>query len=212
MPVAIAKPKKTVPRTNDPTHMKKRILDAAESLFQTNGYHATSMHDVMDAARVSGGALHHHFATKKDLGLAVIHDRVAVSVRETWIDPVRDSSSLATGVRNILNSIADGIDRRGSVSGCPLNNLAVELASADADFRKAVQSVFAEWQAALSERIKRTRAGTRMKANDALTAARFLIFAYSGAMNLAKTEQTGDSLRQASHTLFQWIRENDFVG
>jgi AcrR family transcriptional regulator len=212
MPVAIAKPKKAVPRTNDPEHMKRRILDAAESLFQTHGYHATSMHEVMDAARVSGGALHHHFATKKDLGLAVIHDRVAVSVRETWIDPVRGASSLATGVRNILNGIADGIDRRGSVSGCPLNNLAVELASADADFRNAVQSVFAEWQTALSERIRKTRAGTRMKGNDALTAARFLIFAYSGAMNLAKAEQNGDALRQASQMLFQWIRENDFVG
>jgi hypothetical protein len=75
-----------------------------------------------------------------------------------------------------------------------------------------VQSVFAEWQTALSERIRKTRAGTRMKGNDALTAARFLIFAYSGAMNLAKAEQNGDALRQASQMLFQWIRENDFVG
>ncbi len=199
-------------RTNDPLHMKRRILDAAEGLFQARGYHATSMHDVMSAARVSGGALHHHFSTKKDLGLAVIHERVAVAVKDTWVDPVREASSLATGVRKILGEIADGIDVRGSVSGCPLNNLAVELASVDADFRNAVQSVFAEWQDALSERIAKTRAGKRMKANDTLAAARFVIFTYSGAMNLAKTEQRADALRQASHALSQWIRENDFVG
>lgn len=216
MVVATIRPKKTPlsgrTRTNDPLHMKRRILDAAEGLFQSRGYHATSMHDVMNAARVSGGALHHHFSTKKDLGLAVIHDRVAVAVRDTWIDPVRDASSFASSVRNILNEIADGIDKRGSVSGCPLNNLAMELAAVDSDFRKAVQSVFAEWQAALSERIAKTRAGTRMKAHDTLAAARVLIFTYSGAMNLAKTEQRADALRQASHSLSQWIRENDFVG
>ena len=216
MRVAKAALKQSAPqvrsRTNDPVQMKAKILDATETLFQTRGYHATSMHDVMSAAGVSGGALHHHFPTKKDLALAVIRDRVAVAVRETWIDPVREASSLSAAVKNVLKEIADGIDRRGTVSGCPLNNMAMELAGADPDFREAVQAVFGEWQAALSERIGKTRAGARMKAHDVLSAARFLIFTYSGAMNLAKTEQSAESLREASHALTQWMRENDLVG
>lgn len=199
-------------RTNDPSRMKARILDATEQLFQSRGYHATSMHDVMKAAGVSGGALHHHFPTKKDLALAVIHDRVAPAVRETWIEPVRDASSLSVGVKHILTGIADGIDERGSVSGCPLNNMAMELASADVDFRAAVKAIFQEWQVALAKRIERTRAGTRMKSQELRTSARFMIFAYSGAMNLAKTEQSSDSLREASLVLSQWMRANDLVG
>lgn len=215
MPTAARSNRNATPtrsRTNDPLRMKARILDATERLFQARGYHATSMHDVMKAAGVSGGALHHHFPTKKDLALAVIHDRVAPAVAETWIAPVREANSLAVGVKQVLKEIADGIDRRGSVSGCPLNNMAMELAAVDPEFRAAVQVIFKEWQVALANRIERTRAGARMKPQEVRTAARFMIFAYSGAMNLAKTEQSAESLREASQALSQWMRVNDLVG
>ena len=192
--------------------MRSRILDATETLFQRRGYHATSMHDVMSATGVSGGALHHHFPTKKELALAVINDRVADVVRESWIEPIRKAKSLAGGLKNVFNDIANGIDKRGSAPGCPLNNLAMELSASDPDFRKAVQSIFLEWQTALSERIRKTRGGAQMTANNARLAARFLIAAYSGAMNLAKTEQSAESLRGALNSLLQWIRNNDLVG
>ncbi|RUX66080.1 MULTISPECIES: helix-turn-helix domain-containing protein, partial [unclassified Mesorhizobium] len=58
-------------RTNDPEGMRKKVLDVAEDAFQARGYHASSIGDLMAAADVSGGALHHHFPTKKALALAV---------------------------------------------------------------------------------------------------------------------------------------------
>src|ERR1051325_10404570 len=74
-------------RTNDPAGMRTRVLDVAATLFQEHGYHATSMHDVMAAAGVTGGALHHHFPSKKALGLAVIRERVVPAVAETCMAP-----------------------------------------------------------------------------------------------------------------------------
>ena len=55
-------------RKNDPAGVRARILDAAYDLFQSRGYSATSVHEIAGAARVTGGALHHHFATKKAIG------------------------------------------------------------------------------------------------------------------------------------------------
>ncbi|MGG2362649.1 TetR family transcriptional regulator, partial [Salmonella enterica] len=83
--------------------------------FQRRGYHATGMHDLMRQAGVTGGALYHHFPTKKALGLAVIAERVARQVQETWIDPVVAAPTAAAGIRAVLADIIAGLDARGAV-------------------------------------------------------------------------------------------------
>jgi TetR/AcrR family transcriptional regulator, transcriptional repressor for nem operon len=198
-------------RRNDPRGLRARVLDVAASLFQSHGYHATSMHDLLAATGVSGGALHHHFPTKKALALAVVTDRVAPAVRQTWIEPIRAAPSLGKGVAEVFAAIAAGIEERGSVAGCPLNNLALELAFSDAEFRDAIYSVFAEWQAALAERIGRTRGGLRLDPVKRTAAAAFIVAAYSGAMNLAKASQSAAPLRSCARALGQWLDERQFA-
>jgi len=88
------KPTSIRTRQNDPEGLRARVLDAAADLFEVRGYHATSMKDLMQATGVSGGALHHHFPTKKSLALAVIADRVAPAV-STNVDRSDSSSAVA---------------------------------------------------------------------------------------------------------------------
>jgi TetR/AcrR family transcriptional repressor of nem operon len=198
-------------RQNDPQGMRARVLDVASSLFQSRGFHATSIHDVMQLSGVSGGALHHHFPTKKALALAVITDRVAPVVRDTWIAPLRASASLSKGIAGVFGEIIRGIEQRGSVAGCPLNNLALELAFADAELRDALQAIFSEWQVALTERIAQTPGGSRLDRAKRSAAAAFVISVYSGAMNMAKSAQSSSPLRSAASVLSQWLREREFA-
>ena len=194
-------------RRNDPEGLRARVLDQAARLFQERGYHSTSMHDVMHATGVSAGALHHHFPTKKSLAQAVLADRVRPAVREAWIDPVRDAPMLGKGVAEVFGSIIAGIRARGSVLGCPLNNLALELALTDLDLRRGVESIFAEWRTALIERIGATRGGARLEAQDRAAAANFVISVYSGAMNMAKATQSAAPLSDALDLLSHWMSD-----
>jgi AcrR family transcriptional regulator len=198
-------------RHNDPEGLRNRVLDAAAKLFQTHGYHATGMRDVMKATAISSGALHHHFPTKDSMAIAVITDRVAGAVRETWIDPVRGSRSMNKAILGVFADIIRGIDRRGTVQGCPLNNLAMELSFSNPRFREALRSIFLEWQAVLAERIAKTPGGARLDKPARAAAAAFIVAAYSGAMNLAKATQTTAPLRVAAQTLSVWLRDRDFV-
>ena len=125
-------------RVNDPQGLRGRLLDAAASAFQSRGYNATTMHDVVAAAGATGGATYHHFATKKALGLAVVRERVAKEVDETWIQPIRTAKSTADGVLTVFARVIAELEVRGTVAGCPVNNLALELSLADPDFRDAV--------------------------------------------------------------------------
>jgi TetR/AcrR family transcriptional regulator, transcriptional repressor for nem operon len=198
-------------RQNDPEGFRARVLDVAADLFQMNGYHATSIKDVMQAAGASGGALHHHFPTKKQLALAVIRDRIAPTVRETWIEPVRVAPSLGKGVGGVFDAIIAGLESRGCVAGCPLNNLALELSLSEPELRDAINAVFGEWQSILAQRIGRTRGGARLDRAKRTEAAAFIVAVYSGAMTLAKSAQSASPLHSAAGVLARWLREHNFA-
>ncbi|MBV8852368.1 MAG: TetR/AcrR family transcriptional regulator [Sinobacteraceae bacterium] len=198
-------------RRNDPQGVRGRILDNAARMFQERGYHSTSVHDLIHVSRVSAGALHHHFPTKKTLALAVLADRVGPVVRAAWIDPVRQAATLGRGIAAAFADIIAGVRERGTVSGCPLNNLALELALTDVDLRDAIEGIFAEWRSALIERIGGTRGGARLDGRERLAAANFVISVYSGAMNLSKATQSSAPLADAAQLLAHWLREHQLA-
>lgn len=186
-------------RTNNPQAMRARILDVAAALFQQHGYNGTSIHDVVRAAATTGGALHYHFATKKALGLAVIEERVAAEVQETAIKPVATATSIGQGVAAFFDDVAGTLERNQAVSGCPLNNLAIELSLADTDFREAVEKVFKQWCEALVLRLKADRPA--MSLSDARDLATLVVASYSGAMAMAKAGQNVEPLRASARQL-----------
>ena len=173
-------------RRNDPAGLRRRILDAAFELFQARGYNATSVHEIADSAGVTGCALHHQFATKKSLGLAVIEERVSPALDTTWLRPVRDAEDAARAILDVFGTLADELDGQGSVRGCPVNNLTLELAFADADYRDALRRLFDSWRETIAARIG---------GPDGEARAATVISAYSGAMAIAKVEQRGEPLR-----------------
>jgi AcrR family transcriptional regulator len=193
-------------RQNDPAGLRRRILDAAYDQFQARGYNGSSMQELMEASAVSGGSLHHHFPSKKSLVLAVFKERVAPAVRETWIEPIRAASSLGAGIQFVFEQIIAGLERRGAVSGCPLNNLALELSLSDREFRTAAAEIFQEWQAALSERIRDSRGGRELTKAACAEIAAFIVSSYSGAMTLAKAEQDTRALRSTAQNLRRWLQ------
>lgn len=61
--------------------MRRRICEAAAQCLATNGYHRTSVSQVVQAAEVSPGALLHHFPTKEDLVAATATFLLARSLK-----------------------------------------------------------------------------------------------------------------------------------
>jgi AcrR family transcriptional regulator len=61
-------------RTYDPVQTNKRLVAAAIELFGRQGFHATSVREIVDGAGMTKGAFYHHFDSKEDL-LHTIHDQ-----------------------------------------------------------------------------------------------------------------------------------------
>jgi AcrR family transcriptional regulator len=194
-------------RTNDPRGTRRRVIAATASLFQARGYHATSTQDVMREAGVTAGALHHHFPTKKSLGLAVLEESVSDAVDETWIAPVLRAPSAAQGVLDVFDEIARGLEQRGRVQGCPVNNLALELALSDADFQRAIQTIFETWRRSIAAKLEKDKARGVLISGKPAEIAAFVVAAYSGAMAVAKASQSAEPLRTCARQLAEYFAE-----
>jgi TetR/AcrR family transcriptional repressor of nem operon len=182
-------------RTNDPEALRGRVLDAAADAFQSRGFNATSMQDIVRAAGATGGATYHHFPSKKALALAVIRERVALAIEETWILPMRSARSTLDGVLTVFAEVIASLERRRVVSGCEISNLALELALADPDFRVALNDVFDRWRNAIADRVRAEQATGALDDTDADELATLVVASYSGAMAIAKASQDSAPLK-----------------
>ncbi len=56
---------------------RRCILEAAQQLFASHGYHGASIRDIVQACGVSNAALYYHFGSKQNLYLEVLREYLA---------------------------------------------------------------------------------------------------------------------------------------
>ena len=85
-------------RNKHPEQTVQLILDTASRLFLEKGYDKTTLQDIIDATKLSKGAIYHHFASKEAIIIAVV-DRVG-EAQSAMLAEVRDRKGL-TGAEKL---------------------------------------------------------------------------------------------------------------
>jgi AcrR family transcriptional regulator len=91
------------------------LLDSAAACFLENGFVATSLDAVAKRARVTKGAIYHHFASKRDLFMAVLErqeDRSARSVTQAGASAPDAWSGIVAAFDTFLEAISDPVYQR----------------------------------------------------------------------------------------------------
>ena len=83
---------------------RRQILDAARACFARNGFHATSMQDVVAESGLSIGAVYRYFKSKDDLIQAIAEEVVGMLVGQ--VDHLVDARPLPP-----LTEVMDGVLR-----------------------------------------------------------------------------------------------------
>lgn len=81
-----------MPRNKYPEQTVEKILDAAARLFAEKGYQNTTLQDIIDATKLSKGAVYHHFRSKEELAQKVgdrMGDAMWEPLRQIRDDPDR---------------------------------------------------------------------------------------------------------------------------
>ncbi len=166
-----------------------KILDLAEMLIQTRGYSAFSYQDIAAALGIRKASIHHHFASKEALGVAVV-DRYAARFGAAL-------AAIAAGGRHSPPAMLDFYMQpyfkfaRTPDRVCLSGALAGEMPALPGTLRTRVERFFKEHQAWLAGILERgaTAGAFRLPSTPART-ARLAFGALQGALLVKRT--TGD--------------------
>jgi TetR/AcrR family transcriptional repressor of nem operon len=167
---------------------RNQILDVATRLIHVQGYHCTSLDEVLRESGVGKGNFYYYFKSKEDLGYAII-DRVIEGFIERTLQPSFADSSAdpIPQIHAFLDRVLDNLRQRNCVGGCPMGNLASELSDVHEGFRQRLASIFIEWRSRLTEALSRGQARGRVRPEcQPAVVAEFLVAALEGAILLAK--------------------------
>jgi len=124
---------------------RSHILKTAMGLFNTKGYHATSIADIVIASGVQKGNLYFYFTSKEDLALALLDE-----AHELYMAYLGSHAGGAKGLgklEKVLAAIVEYHESRSFMGGCIFGNIALEMADQNPRFRQSVLRVFDAWSA-----------------------------------------------------------------
>lgn len=161
-----------------------RILDAAELLAQTRGFNGFSYADIGAELGITNAGLHYHFATKADLGRALI-----ARYHEVFATHLRDIDAKTTGAHEKLKRYV-GLYRSVLVKDrlCLCGIVAAEHATLPKPMQDEIRRFFTAnevWLAGVLDEGRRR--GELRLTGSALEVARLLLGALQGAMLVARS-------------------------
>jgi TetR/AcrR family transcriptional repressor of nem operon len=167
-----------------------RILDIAERLVQSRGYNAFSYADVAHAVGIRKASLHYHFATKADLGQALVS-----RYRQVFLEALAAIEAREAGAPERLRdyvALYDAVLRKKRMCMCGM--LATDAATLPRAMRDSVARFFDEnvaWLARVLDQ-GRKRKELRFEGTTASMAS-FFVSTLEGAMLIA--HGSGDHAR-----------------
>ena len=165
---------------------RDRLIEAARRLFWEQGYTATGIAQIVQAAGARSGSLYYFFPTKEDLLRAVLEtykDLLEPCVVQPVFERVRDPIERIFG-------ILDGYRRQLAATkyrhGCPIGNLALEVGNVIPAARSLLAENFSAWQRVIETCLE--EASGRLPAGlDRGQVALFVLTTMEGAVMLART-------------------------
>jgi TetR/AcrR family transcriptional repressor of nem operon len=166
------------------TDRKQQILDVAEELLLVRGFCAFSYQDIADRLGIKKASIHHHFATKEDLGLALcerfraMHDEVASEVLKKGGTPLELLEAF----------LSHGADVAGEGDRCcPGGVLQAEFNSLPERVRDEVERLFASTHQSVTAMLESGRgAGQFDFEGEASDEAWYLLSTMHGALLSAR--------------------------
>jgi AcrR family transcriptional regulator len=169
---------------------KDRILDASFELFRRQGLTGTGIKQILARAHAPFGSLYHHFPGGKDQLAAETIRRAGAYYAGIVTETLLSERNLAAGVRSAFRGAGATLEATDYADACPVETVALEVASTNEPLRLAAAEVFESWIDGL----------TRLLVHDGVAPAQAralahtILAALEGAFVLARTARTTEAL------------------
>ena len=181
---------------------KERILDAAEEIMLTKGFHAVGLNEILAAVNVPKGSFYHHFASKEQFGVELIQHYIGKHLErlQKFFGP-RDVPAMEKFLEYwayIVGRMTDG----GCAQCCLLVKLGLEVANFSEPMREALASGLKSSRAVFEKAIRDgQKDGSVRKELDPPEVAAVVQYLWQGALQRMLVEKSVGPLRLATQFL-----------
>jgi len=176
---------------------KWKTLAAAVKLFRRQGYHGTSLHDILAAAGSPRGSLYFHFpGGKEEIGESAL-TLAGEAVRQGIVRAAEVSDSTEMFLTRVARAMAADLEKSDYQEGCPIATTALETSAQSEVLGEATSAAFRKWEIEISSGLERFG----MTGDEADQVATMVLSQLEGALLLARTYRSPEPLQRAEEAL-----------
>jgi AcrR family transcriptional regulator len=178
-------------------------MSTTAELFRRHGYTGTGMKQIVAQANAPFGSLYHFFpGGKEQLGGEVIRTSGEM-YRQLIVAIFDDAPDVVAGTRDSFLGAAETLRQTDYADACPIETVALEVASTNEPLREATAGVFESWITTGTERF--AEAGIPQARARELAIA--FICALEGAFVLCRAMRTTEPLEVAGAAMTAAVQE-----
>ncbi len=158
-----------------------RMQVAGLELFYKNGYHNTSVDDILKELSLSKGAFYHHFDSKEDFFVQIIQNLVAHKMYTMLIEPIEGNTNSLDLISSCFEDALETAVHNEMDYGFILGNFLNEFNGRNAVIMKYLNDILKIWEVNLVTAIQRGKINGHIDRHvDSEEVAVFLISSYLG--------------------------------
>jgi TetR/AcrR family transcriptional regulator, transcriptional repressor for nem operon len=187
---------------------KFRILSEGARIIHQKGFNHTGIQEILDAAEVPKGSFYFYFKSKDDFGLQLIdfYTQFVDSMAESQLSSSENSP--IERLKSFFRTMMSAAEEQGFRGGCPIGNLAQEMADQNEAFRTKVREAFRRMSDHIAQCLEEARELKQVRQSlDPRETADFILNSWEGALLRMKTENSLEPLLVFENMIFNGLLE-----
>ncbi|MEH7590850.1 TetR/AcrR family transcriptional regulator [Priestia megaterium] len=186
---------------------KALILEKASKIFNSKGYRASSISDIMHETGLRKGGIYNHFENKEEIMLSAFSFSIDM-MRHLFSEAMAGKQGCLERLLSIVSVFEEIAEKKLFPGGCPIMNAAIEADDADPllqeKAREAMDSLLGMVRNLVQEGIKK---GEVKQGVDPEFVATVFISTLEGALALSKLYENQEHMKRAVHHLRLFLNQ-----
>ena len=138
---------------NTKTDSRERIVEAASNLFQTQGFHATGLNEIIRESGSPKGSLYYYFPNgKEELGVAAV-EFAGKSIQQKIKSGLGRQNAPALAIKEVIQEIVHALEQNGKLKNTSLSLIALETHLSSELLRTACSKSFSALEEIYAEKL-----------------------------------------------------------
>jgi TetR/AcrR family transcriptional repressor of nem operon len=189
------------------TNTREEIIRKGAELIHAQGFNATGLQQILQAAGIPKGSFYFYFKSKEDFGLAII-DYFNTIISAIFTRYLSDKKiSPLKRLEKLFEYFEAAFQKSGYSLGCPIGNLSLELADTNERLRVHLEGVIETRIRQIELCLQEAKRDKSLPANlNTADTARFIFHGFEGAILHMKVVKNIEPFRSFRNHLLRYFK------